>query len=47
MKDGQMILDSGTTFSGMIFTKREMKYKLLEDGTVYKVNTVGFLNTIF
>lgn len=47
VKDGQMVLRSGTTFSGMIFTKREREYKLLEDGTVYKVNTVEFLNTIF
>lgn len=47
VKDGQMALRSGTTFSGMIFNKREMKYKLLEDGTVYKVNTVEFLNAIF
>ncbi|MFD1135889.1 hypothetical protein [Paenibacillus urinalis] len=47
VKDGQMVLSSGTTFSGMIFTKREREYKHLEDGTVYKVNTVEFLNTIF
>ncbi|WP_211749214.1 hypothetical protein [Paenibacillus sp. Marseille-Q4541] len=47
IKDGQMISQSGSIFSGLTFIKKEMKYKGIEDGTVYKVNTVGFLNTFF
>ncbi|MCM3783452.1 hypothetical protein M3231_10740 [Neobacillus mesonae] len=47
VKDGQVVLRSGHTLNGMIFTKREMEYESLEDGTLYKVDSVGFFNTFY
>lgn len=47
-KDGQKMYESGTAFSALFFTIRDMKYYAIDDNNVQlEIKTVGVLNTFF